>query len=311
MKKLFTLALIAFSGVAANAQQQNAGFENWITYTSDTATLERPEYWTGTDSLTYAIAGTIMASPAKQVFEETTHVNSGSSAAKIVSHDISSFLIDVVPGVIANGEISVNILDGSFAFTGGAPVTERIGYVNAYVDYQPENDDMGMMMVQAVLAGQGIGGADSIVGGGTFSTDGTNGYEQVSVMIQYIDPNVIPDHIQIAFFSSEEIGSGVEGSTMYIDDITLSPVSVKKFAANNNAVICFPNPTTGMFNVRSMVSETLNLEVYSITGQVMHTQSFKGQAQADLSAFSNGMYFYKVSNAAGQVVKQDKLVLNK
>lgn len=310
MKKLLTLTFLTISGLAVNAQQLNAGFESWVTYTSENETLDKPEHWTGSDSLTYALEQTLVLSPAHQVFEETTNVHGGSSAAKIVSHDVGS-LVGVAPGVLANGTILVDIGTGDFAFTGGAAVTERIYFVNAWMDYQPEVDDQGMMVVQAVLAGQGTNGADSVVGYGEFITDGTNGYEGVSVMINYIDPNVVPDHIQIAFFSSQEIGGGFEGSTMYIDDISFSPVSVNNVAANSNSVKCFPNPTTGMLNVQSVEKGTMSLEVYSLTGQLIHTQAFNGQAKADLSALSNGMYFYKVSNAAGQVVKQDKLILNK
>lgn len=310
MKRLFTLAFLSLTSIAANAQQQNAGFETWVTYTSESETLDKPEHWTGSDSLTYGLEATLGLSPAHQIFKETTNVHGGSSAAKLVSHDVGS-LVGVAPAILANGTISVDIVNGDFSFTGGAPVTERIYFVNAWMDYQPEVDDVGMMVVQAVLAGQGLNGEDSVVGVGQFITDGTNGYEHVSVALAYVDETVVPDHLQIAFFSSQELSTGYEGSTMYVDDVSFSPVSVKNVASNNNAVIAFPNPTTGMLNVQSMVKGTMSLEVFSLTGQLLHTQSFNGQTKADLSALSNGMYFYKVSNAAGQVVKQDKLILNK
>jgi hypothetical protein len=306
MKKLFTLTLLALSGVAVKAQNIYGTMENWLTYTSDTATLERPEGWNGSDSVAYGVAFPGIEAK-KQVFKEDTHVNGGSFAVRLESADLG---LTVAPAAITNGTIEVDVVNQTFDIVGGTAVSERIIFLNAWIDYQPQGADEASVFIRAVLTGQGVGGADSVVGTGFWTSDGTAGYEHIGIPVTYVDENVVPDRVLIAFLTSEDFQGSTEGTTMYVDDVTISTTSTKN-TPNAHAIKCYPNPTTGMLNVRSAVNEVLTLEVYSITGQLMHSQSFKGQAQADLSSFSNGMYFYKVSNTTGQVVKQDKLILNK
>jgi hypothetical protein len=280
--------------------------ENWLTYTSDTATLERPEGWNCSDSVGYGIVFPGIT-PQKQIFKEDTHVNGGTYAARLESADMG---LIVAPAVMTNGTIEVDLVNQTFDITGGTPVTDRIEWLNAWIDYQPQGADEASVFIRAFLSGQGVGGADSVVGEGLFTSDGTSGYEHIGIPVVYVDANVVPDKILIAFLTSQDLSGGTVGTIMYVDDVTISNTAVKNTTVNNSAIKCYPNPTTGILNVRSITNEQMKLEVYSLTGQLLHAQPFKGQAQADLSSLSNGMYFYKISNTTGQVIKQDKLVLN-
>lgn len=308
MKKLFTLAFV-FAGFTAGAQLQNSSMETWNTYTSDTATLEQPDHWYGSDSLVYGVASTFFLSPYKQVFQDT-HAHSGTYAAKLVSEDVGG-LVGVAPGVLGNGQIAVDIQNSTFSYSGGTPVTQRVIFVNAWIDYQPQGTDEGYIQVQAVLTGQGQGGVDSIVGTGEFFTDGTSGYESVSVAVDYVDANVFPDKVLITFWSSSEVGNGTEGSTMWVDDVSISTLSAGSTQKAAQSVKCYPNPSTGMVNLFSTSGEVLTLRVYSVSGQLVHTQEFKGSAQADLANLSAGMYFYQVAAPSGTILQHDKLTISK
>lgn len=311
MKKLFTLAFIAVCSASANAQVMNGGLEDWTTYTSDTASLIQPNHWYGSDSLTYGLASMYMLEPAQQVFREDNNVNTGDHAAKLVSHDVGS-LVGVAPGIIANGKINIDGLSGEFSFIGGTSVTEKVAYIHAMVDYQPQGADVGAIFVQAVMEGQGVNGTDSVIGTGTLSIDGTSGYENMGIAIDYINQVDVPDLIQIAFFSSEEIGSGEEGSTMYVDDVSLTLASTVNNVVKAAGIKCFPNPVNdGVLNITNTNKEKLTLNVVSATGQLVNTMSFSGNTQVSLSALTNGMYFVNISDAAGQVIKSEKLMLNK
>jgi hypothetical protein len=306
MKKLITLSFIALTALSAKAQNIYGSMETWINYTADTASLERPQGWNGSDSVAY----TIMfpgVTPVKQIFKDT-HNHSGSFSAKLVTADVT---LAVVPGLITNGNIEVDVFNQTFNVSGGAPCTERIVYLNAWIDYQPVGGDVGNITVNAVLAGQGVGGTDSLVGQGIASIDQTSGFENFQVEVTYADANVVPDHLLIAFASSEDFMGGVDGSTMYVDDVTLTPLSVKGTSANNHTVKCFPNPSNGVLNVKSTTKDALTLNVYSIAGQQVFTQNFTGNTTADLSGLANGMYFYSVSNAEGATVTKEKLVITK
>jgi hypothetical protein len=305
MKKLLTLALLAIASYTASAQNVYGTMETWLTYTADTATLERPQGWNGSDSVAYTYTGLPLL-PARQIFQDT-HAHSGQYAARIETKNMG---LSTVSGGLANGEIEVDGL-GGYSISGGTPVSQRITFVNAWLDYQPQGSDEAAIIVRAVWAGQGSNGNDSIIGQGTVTSDGTNGYEHFSVAITYIDSAVVPDHLQIGFLSSQSFIGGDDNTVLYVDDVTISTVSVKANPAQSNSIKCYPNPTTGVLNLRSATNDKLGLDIYSITGQKLHSQQFSSRAEADLSNLANGMYYFTIRNEAGQILEQEKLLINK
>lgn len=305
MKKLLTLALFSLASLSASAQNIYGMMETWYTYTAGSDTLERPEGWNGSDSVTFTLTGFPIV-PVKQIFKETSNVHGGSAAAMLMTRDLGTV---VGAAGITNGTIAVDIVGQTFEVSGGTPVTQRIAYLNAWIDYQPRNADEGSATIQAVLAGAGVGGADSVVGEGFFTSDGTSGYEGIAVQVTYIDANVVPDMIKIGFFSSSDLTGGQDSSTMYVDDVTISTVSVKEMKANSHTIKCYPNPATDLLHLRSMNNETLTCHIYNLAGQEVLSRDFTGYGEADLSKLTTGMYFYTVSNASGEVLEQQKLVI--
>lgn len=67
------------------------------------------------------------------------------------------------------------------------------------------------------------------------------------------------------------------------------------------SLLMYPNPATRMLNVSG---EFTSLEVYNTVGQRLFTQEVTGSAQIDLSSFSNGVYFLRVSNNGETLVKK-------
>jgi hypothetical protein len=305
MKKLFTLVFIIAAGFSVKAQNVYGTMETWLTYTADTATLERPQGWNGSDSVAYGIVFTGLT-PVKQIFQDT-HAHGGTYSAKLVTSDIGLL---VAGAIITNGNIEVDVIGQTFEITGGTNVSQRIAYMNCWVDYQPQGSDAGLMSIQAYKNGIGVGGSDSLIGEATISNDGTNGFEGFAMPLNYTDGTTIPDRILIAFASSEDAFGGVDGSIMYVDDVTISTVSVKDTKANSHTVKCYPNPATSVLNLLSMNNERLSLDIYNITGQKVLQQFFTSKGKADLGGLNSGVYFYTVSNTEGEIIKQEKLVIN-
>ncbi len=324
MKKLITLALVCATSLSAKAQLTNAGMESWRNLTSAGTNLEAPDGWFGSDSLALWAAdyyGGGLVTLSQQLFEEGTTVNAGNASAKIETHE--DLLLGIIPGILSNTQPQMDTANfdqsdpmAAIVYSGGTAITERIYYVNAYVRYETTDllgDEHGSLSVQAVMLGQGVNGTDSVIGSGNvdiFATSGS-GFEGISAFVSYTDNTSIPDAIRIAFVSSSDMDVAVNGSALYVDGVSLSPVSIKN-TVKAAGIKCFPNPVKdGILNITNTNKEKLTLNVCSATGQSVHTTSFTGNTTADLSALSNGMYFFNISDASGQVIKSEKLILNK
>ena len=92
------------------------------------------------------------------------------------------------------------------------------------------------------------------------------------------------------------------------------------FKALEERKIAFsPNPTTGDLSINIFTIEnnsTFNVCVQDITGKTLMQQ--RVQAEAGLSSsrlniqdFVNGIYIVKVTDEKGNIVKTDKIILNK
>ncbi len=77
--------------------------------------------------------------------------------------------------------------------------------------------------------------------------------------------------------------------------------------AKNAAIAVFPNPTTGKINVVTS-GASANAEVLDMTGRVIMSQNVKMNAEIDLTAFANGVYYVRVN--ADNAVTITKIVKN-
>lgn len=305
MKKLFTLVLSLLTFTSFAQVVTNGGMEDWHTYTVDGTDLEAPDGWYGSDSAIFAFNEALPflgLTPQQQIFQSGTAHN-GSSAARIMTADIGTF--GVVGGTLSNANISFS--QGGISYEGGSSVNERVPYVNAWVRYEPgDGSDSGSLTVNAIMTGLN---GDSIVGTGVVLIGETNGqYEGISAAIIYIDGTVVPEKIQITFSSSGT--SPEDGSTLRVDDVSISPLSTKDLSAAK-VVMLHPNPSTGIVSIYNTLKEPVTIKAFSINGQEVASNTFTGNSQLDLTAHASGLYFYTVVNKAGQPIQHGKLTIAK
>ncbi len=301
MKKLF-FTLFACSSLAAFGQTMNDGLETWKNYSAGLfppVALEIPQGWHGSDSLACFFGPFIdpTGSYSKQIFKSTDK-HGGSFAARLVTTAQGSF--GNLPAVMANANILLDTVGGQLnvKFDGGIPVTERLDYANAWIKYNPASPgEEGMIMVQAVLAGAAADGSDSVVGQGMQTIVEASAYEPVSAQINYVTTTVVPNRIRVMFYSSSpDAISFTDGTELYVDDVTISrfPTAVTRIFTNT-AVKVYPTVTSGQVRLEPTTMGRFSLEVYNAMGQRMATQSFNGNATADLSALAQGVYYYQIT----------------
>ncbi|MNY11013.1 hypothetical protein D3C86_1440190 [compost metagenome] len=79
-----------------------------------------------------------------------------------------------------------------------------------------------------------------------------------------------------------------------LDNITYGTASVNALSLIDQEV--YPNPTTGKFTVKS---ESGQIAVYSLTGELILTQTTNGIQEIDLSAVQSGTYLIQTSTSKG------------
>jgi len=103
----------------------------------------------------------------------------------------------------------------------------------------------------------------------------------------------------------------IVGNTIWYDgpvDIALlqfnnSPLGI--IENNKTPTIVFPNPSNGLFNLKTQKSFSSKYQITDSNGRVLRSGSFQGsENQLDLSSFASGVYFLKISGTTVKLLKQ-------
>ncbi|MCX6285892.1 MAG: putative Ig domain-containing protein [Bacteroidetes bacterium] len=89
--------------------------------------------------------------------------------------------------------------------------------------------------------------------------------------------------------------AGASASTTF--KITVTPhTSIEKINGKNDGVMIFPNPTNGLVTIAldKLKDKLAVIELYSIKGEIIQTNTFKSSICLDLTTRPGGIYFVKV-----------------
>lgn len=313
MKKTITLlaAGMILAGTSANAQLVNGNMEQWQNYSSGGTALEAPSSWHGLDSTVCALAPILLQTGKKQVFKSTDK-HGGSFAALLISKTYSGLPLPfsgAVPGVLTNANATVDFSSGDLTLSGGTAVTQRVTAVSAWVKYIPKGTDSGLVGVSAVIQGAGAGGADSVIGEGYIDLGSTPNYTQVNIPVTYVNNTQVPTHVQIGFLSSN-IGSGVDSSRLYVDDVAMTMASgITQQLFRNNTVTCYPNPAADVLYLSTKEEQTLVWEAMAANGQIIARRAFNKNASVSLKEIASGTYFFRVSGRNNELIQTGKFMV--
>lgn len=324
MKTTSLLLIILLTQFSLSAQDIKGNMENWRNYSSGfpfpSVQLEAPEGWYGLDSLVVVgaqmmqISGNANIRPSKQI-HKSSDAHNGAHAAMLVSKTLDTF--GVIPGVLSNARINVDLLavmsGGDFMnaidYTGGTPINNRITGIEAWVKYQTPGADSASILIAAVLTGQAADGNDSVIAAGATMIGATNGYIAVTTPLIYADPNAIPDKL-IVGFSSSSGENGTDGSTLYVDDVSITGGSGSRVPAisTRQAVTCYPNPSNGIIYLQAS-QMPVTWTAYDITGKQIYQTTWAGATTADCSLYPPGMYLYRVTDQNGATLQTGNFTL--
>ncbi len=71
-----------------------------------------------------------------------------------------------------------------------------------------------------------------------------------------------------------------------------------------------PNPTSDALNIYLYNNSTAIVEVFDISGKIVHYQTIDAHAEFDISKYANGVYVVNIKNKQGDLLKTSKIVKN-
>ncbi len=86
--------------------------------------------------------------------------------------------------------------------------------------------------------------------------------------------------------------------------ITLTTTGINDYTLDNSVTV-FPNPTTGLVQIKNEEWRMENVEVYDVYGKLLNVMSVNDHTvNLDLSGYAKGTYFVKVTTEKGVVTKR-------
>jgi OOP family OmpA-OmpF porin len=101
----------------------------------------------------------------------------------------------------------------------------------------------------------------------------------------------------------------------YIDDVIVSPdstTSINEINASSKDVGVFPNPSNGKFDIKTEnINTEVEINIYNSLGQKIFTQTSipNSQFSIDISTQYTGIYFYRITEMKGALVKTGKVIV--
>ena len=322
MKKIILLLTTSFIGLAAMAQTlPNAGMETWHTGASGGASptvIMAPNNWYGADSLIIAdgqLYGAILLIPPtawqRQLFQENTIVHGGSSSAKLVT--VKQDTLGIFPGIMSNAQANVTISlaggtpsVGNITYTGGTAAAYHITSASAWVQYtQGGALDSGTMSVNAYGTYFGL---DTLVGTGTVTIGPSTSFQQITANLTYDASGIPVDTVRILFASSAGANNAI-GSTLYVDDVTMTgiPNGVAAVHTAGGIVSVYPNPASDVLHLNATQAGVYTCTLTSVSGQLVASKVFEGNSTINIASLAEGIYFYSVIDADGNVAQRGKV----
>ena len=310
MKKIILLACFSFTMMISQAQVlTNAGFDSW----NNLIFFYEPQGYVTTNYAS-VILGT-GGLPVANVSRSSSIKHSGTYAAKLESYAQSPGDQLGIPGAMIAGSLdlaNVNIKPG-FPYAG------RPEELRGFFKYQSSTilPDSGIVSV-ALTKYDPLAGPLNIVGAGLGVINPSSGFVELNIPIFYTG-NDIPDTAIIIISTSSSFSLDTSdfvnapvGSVLYVDDLSFfgTASGVEKIDDLMNSLV-YPNPSKDIVNVDFYQSNASNVEVTIISadGKVIYNSNeYKGsglqQLNINVAEYSEGMYFLKIKNSDGQIVKK-------
>lgn len=298
-KTVFILGLI-FSTIFIQAQTiPNSSFESWESGTN----FEDPTPWNTPNSIT-AWLNAVTVTKSDDAFD-------GDFSARLETREITIGATKYqVPGLVTYADFDINVLEGTFSFSGGVYKQEKVYKLRGKYKYKSVDNDSASVLIYCFRHPDGED-FDTIGAGLTFLHDADD-WTEFSVDMYYLNDQT-PDTFNVLLMSSGtfQMGYMPPGSVLYVDNITIDTIynaigTNQQFNAKH-----FPNPTSDKLTIELENEQRDRMvKIFDINGRMVKQLPFEGRKTTiDVSALPGGTYTYQISNnknipITGSFIKQ-------
>jgi len=303
---LFSLALAA--GYTAQAQAlPNLNLETWATRNGQ----EAPTNWQITEDIIAAISNQPASAYNFGTVKKTTDAHGGTYAAQLITSNVQATNGNNVqlPGYLVLGNRVQ--LDANYNIYAGLPYTGRPTQMQFYYKLTGTSAGADQAVAQIVFT-RSTATTYQQLGGGSLVLTPSSTYTLATIPIQY-QGTTAADSVTI-FFTSGTASTITAGTTLQIDDITLSggTLATRADASVQELLTVAPNPSPGgRFVISSPTRPALAaapLLVLDALGRVVAQQAAQaapsGQRELDLSSLSTGIYLLRLDSRDGTIMRQ-------
>lgn len=297
--KRFFLSLLATAGLSAPSLAQqvpNGNLETWTTV----AGMDRAQNWLTTDDIVRDGFGLNLNTGT---VTKTTDKYAGSFAAKLETKNVPLF--GPAPGYLILGT-RLNAGTGGF---GGLPFTGRPAALQLRYKLTGANAALDSASVDIIFT-RSINGRSQPVAGGALFFRPSAAYALATVPVQLLSAQA-PDSIRI-IINSGTSNTITPGTTLTVDDITLTTMTATRAEATAPHLTAFPNPSAdGRFTLEAREEPALlraALTVTDLAGRVVLAQPEAApgttRREVDLHGQPAGVYALRLATATGPVVRR-------
>lgn len=298
MKTKFTLlVLFVAAAFAANAQQvPNSSFDSW---TTDTLA---PDGWATYES----------------VFGFPLGLSSKDGVDKIVGPYSIKLKSDSIPGQPAYGVVAGGVGVGKGTMTGQGPQFGGIAFAfkpdTLFLGYKYTSPaaDTAIMALSLTKNGGGAftGGVPTLA----LRLDTNSQWSLLYTILTSFYTAVVPDTLGMEFYSSA--GAAKKGSTLHLDAVLFGyhvlPSALQEVADQLNVSV-YPNPASDLITISTDVNtEGFRTMITDMSGKLVYVNILEGQKTIiNVSEFANGTYIYRIADAQGNILKQNRFTVAK
>jgi hypothetical protein len=281
MKKTFTLSIFMLTVLFGSAQiLPNAGFEAWETFSG----YEDPQLWNTPNQYTSLIGVTVVS--------KSTDAYSGDFSAKLETKNVLTFK---APGLLTLADFTVNIINQTYSFSGGIPLTDRVNKMTGMFKYSGANGDSASIMIISFRYNAESQQTDTVGLGYGFLHDASDWTEFTVNMSPLSEAQ--PDTFNVIIMSSGSFDLNV-GSTLYVDDLSVETLTgIIQLSEELSNVKVYPNPVSDFvkFEIENE-GENMELSLFDSSGRQVKKLTFSGKTtEVNLSNFPAGVYSYRIA----------------
>ncbi len=308
-KSILLLILLASTSVLFAQGLVNPSFETWTPFVASGGTGEYPTGWTTTDSITKANGGVESAWKGIDFYEGSFSIH-----LKTVQIIVPPLPVPIKgPGVATNGKI--NLVGGTFVFSGGSADTSRARYYSG--QYKFTSGGAGDSAFVSVFLLKTTGGNLDTVAVGTQVLNEAVNYTQFLVMMNFRNFTVQPDTCLIIMQSSKGSLNGTTlavGSELVVDSLAATGfVGVEELNGDVKSFSVYPSPASSFITLDAELrnAATLSYDLFDYNGRWIRSDKMNASKETiEISDLAVGNYIVKL-NANGKLVTAKQFSVNR